>query len=264
MALETMVILFGCLCAVILCVGLAYWLFFRLFTMCPVPEQYRVAVFKRTGEFEAIKGPGAVFIRTGFPRFLAQELRGLDGQVVPDPTSERYMIDMRAKSEAVHTGYCATADQKLVAVSAIIYCAISDPERIVLKIRDAEHGFIEMTQGSFRTAVGQFNLDELLAGVVDFEGRLRSSLSLLSYLWGMKVLRFEILSLHLHPDVLSAWRQRINGQTLRDVEILRLQALVQMAELINERGKDSSFILNWEQLQTLRDRPLFAGPQPYF
>jgi regulator of protease activity HflC (stomatin/prohibitin superfamily) len=96
-----------------------------------------VAVFRDTGEFVEIRGPGEVRIRqrTLFVR-QGEQIRGQSGQVVVNLSEADSKFDLREIAVSLRDEHCISSDSAVVNITPGVVYQITDPAKLVLNIQN--------------------------------------------------------------------------------------------------------------------------------
>ena len=144
-------------------------------------NQYQRGVMFLMGRFTGIKEPGW---RLVIPIF--QQLK---------------KVDMRVKAIDVPEQKAITKDNISVGVNAVIYYRVTDAAKAILEVEDFIYAMSQLAQTSMRNAVGEVELDELLAQRDKISERIRSVVDGASDPWGIKVSNVELKDIALAADM---------------------------------------------------------------
>ncbi len=144
-------------------------------------NQYQRGVMFLMGRFTGIKEPGW---RLVIPIF--QQLK---------------KVDMRVKAVDVPEQKAITKDNISVGVNAVIYYRVTDAAKAILEVEDFIYAMSQLAQTTMRNAVGEVELDELLAQRDKISERIRSVVDEASDPWGIKVSNVELKDIALAADM---------------------------------------------------------------
>ncbi len=144
-------------------------------------NQYQRGVMFLMGRFTGIKEPGW---RLVIPIF--QQLK---------------KVDMRVKAVDVPEQKAITKDNISVGVNAVIYYRVTDAAKAILEVEDFIYAMSQLAQTTMRNAVGEVELDELLAARDKISERIRSVVDEASDPWGIKVSNVELKDIALAADM---------------------------------------------------------------
>ncbi|RJQ35097.1 slipin family protein [Candidatus Parcubacteria bacterium] len=144
-------------------------------------NQYERGVMFLMGKFTGIKEPGW---RIVIPIF--QQMR---------------KVDMRVKAVDVPEQKAITKDNIAVGVNAVIYYKVSDAAKAVLEVENFIYAMSQLAQTTMRNAVGEVELDELLAQRDKISERIRGVVDEASDPWGIKVSNVELKDIALPADM---------------------------------------------------------------
>lgn len=175
----------------------------------PLVEFERVAVFKKSGEFIGIRGPGLVRI---WPSFLfiwsGEQIRGTHGQIVDGPDTPDCKFDLREISTALPEEHCITGDNAVVHIPPAIIYQIIDPEKLVLNIANHEAALITAVNATLRAVVGGMSLTDVVTGRESIAKQMTARLTEQADRWGIAVISVEIQDIKPDPEVERAMNER--------------------------------------------------------
>lgn len=173
-------------------------------------NQYEKGVFFTVGKFTGIKEPGW---RIVIPIF--QSMR---------------KVDMRTKAVDVPEQKAITKDNIAVGVNAVIYYRVSDAEKAILQVEDFIYAMSQLAQTTMRNAVGEVELDELLAQRDKISERIRNVVDVASDPWGIKVMNVELKDIALPQDMERTIAKQAEAEREKRAVIIRAEGEVIAAE----------------------------------
>ncbi len=144
-------------------------------------NQYEGGVMFTMGRFVGVKAPGW---RVVIPIF--QQMR---------------KVDMRVKAVDVPEQKAITKDNIAVGVNAVIYYKVSDAAKAILEVEDFIYAMSQLAQTTMRNAVGEVELDDLLAERDKISERISRVVDEASDPWGIKVSNVELKDIALPADM---------------------------------------------------------------
>ena len=143
-----------------------------------VKEYDRLMVF-RLGRAVGFRGPGIVIVW---------------------PIVERSIkVDIRTKTLEVPKQEVMTTDNVPVAINAICYYRIVDPEKAIIYIRDYQNAVYQLAQATTRSVVGESHLDDVLSKRDKLNLKIKAIISSMIGDWGLEIQNLEIKDVEL-PD----------------------------------------------------------------
>lgn len=143
-----------------------------------VKEYDRLMVF-RLGRAVGFRGPGPVIVW---------------------PVIEKSVkVDVRTKTLEVPKQEVMTTDNVPVAVNAICYYRIVDPEKAIIFIRDYQNAVYQIAQATTRSVVGESHLDDVLSKRDKLNLKIKAIISSMIGDWGLEIQNMEIKDVEL-PD----------------------------------------------------------------
>jgi len=188
------------------------------------------------GRFTGIKEPGW---RIVIPVF--QQLR---------------KVDMRVKAVDVPEQKAITKDNISVGVNAVIYYKVADAAKVILEVEDFIYAMRQLAQTTMRNAVGEVELDELLASREKISERIRRIVDEASDPWGLKVSNVELKDVALPADMERTIAKQAEAEREKRAVIIKAQGEVIAAENLAKAADMLSAApgaLHLRTLQTVND-----------
>ncbi len=189
------------------------WLFIGISVLVAIirqVNQYEKGVFFTIGKFTAIKEPGW---RIVIPIFQSMQ-----------------KVDMRTKAVDVPEQKAITKDNISVGVNAVIYYRVSDAAKAILEVEDFIYAMSQLAQTTMRNAVGEVELDELLAQRDKISERIRNVVDVASDPWGIKVMNVELKDIALPQDMERTIAKQAEAEREKRAVIIRAEGEVIAAE----------------------------------
>jgi regulator of protease activity HflC (stomatin/prohibitin superfamily) len=130
-------------------------------------REYERGVIFRLGKLSGTKGPGLIFLLPIVDRMVKMDLR----VVTIDVTRQELM----------------TRDNVPVAVDAVVYFRVVDPESAVIRVENYLKATSLISQTTLRSVLGQSELDELLSEREKINLTLQEIIDRQTGPWGIKV-----------------------------------------------------------------------------
>ena len=207
-----------------------------LFAVIRQVNQYERGVMFLMGRFTGIKEPGW---RLVIPVF--QQLR---------------KVDMRVKAVDVPEQKAITKDNISVGVNAVIYYKVADAAKVILEVEDFIYAMRQLAQTTMRNAVGEVELDELLASREKISERIRKIVDEASDPWGLKVSNVELKDVALPADMERTIAKQAEAEREKRAVIIKAQGEVIAAENLAKAANMLSAApgaLHLRTLQTVND-----------
>jgi len=173
-------------------------------------NQYERGVMFLMGRFTGIKEPGW---RIVIPIF--QQLR---------------KVDMRVKAVDVPEQKAITKDNIAVGVNAVIYYKVADAAKAILEVENFIYAMSQLAQTTMRNAVGEVELDELLAQRDKISERIRGVVDEASDPWGIKVSNVELKDIALPADMERTIAKQAEAEREKRAVIIKAEGEVISAE----------------------------------
>ena len=173
-------------------------------------NQYEGGVMFTMGRFVGVKEPGW---RLVIPIF--QQMK---------------KVDLRVKAVDVPEQKAITKDNISVGVNAVIYYKVSDASKAVLEVEDFRYAMSQLAQTTMRNAVGEVELDELLAQRNKISERIRLVVDEASDPWGIKVSNVELKDIALPGDMERTIAKQAEAEREKRAVIIKAEGEVIAAE----------------------------------
>jgi regulator of protease activity HflC (stomatin/prohibitin superfamily) len=196
-----------------------------------VIREYERAVIFLLGRFYKVKGPGLILV---IP-VIQQAVR----------------IDLRTRVLDVPSQDVISRDNVSVAVNAVIYFRIIEPERAVIQVENFEQATSELAQTTLRSVLGQHELDEMLAERDKLNSDIQTILDQQTDAWGIKVANVEIKHVDINPEMVRAIAKQAEAERIRRAKIINAEGEHQAAERLVDAARALSAVPEAMQLRYL-------------
>ncbi len=188
---------------------LIFVVIFKGIQIVPQSEQY---VVERFGRLRAVLGPGINFI-VPFLDVVRHEVSILERQLP------------NASQDAI------TRDNVLVEVETSVFYRITQPEKTVYRIRDADAAIATTVAGIVRAEIGKMDLDDVQANRSVLIGTIKASVEDAVDNWGIEVTRAELLDVNLDEATRAAMLQQLNAERARRAHVTEAEGKKRAVEL---------------------------------
>ncbi len=151
--------------------------------------------------------------------------------VVPVFQSMR-KIDTRLKAVDVPDQKAITKDNVQVHVNAVIYYKVADAEKAVLNVEDYYYAMLQFAQTSMRNAIGEVELDTLLAERAHVSDRIKTVVDTATLDWGIDVTSVELKDIALDQSMERTIAKQAEAERERRAVIINSEGEVAAAENI--------------------------------
>ncbi|NPA97537.1 MAG: slipin family protein [Crenarchaeota archaeon] len=201
-----------------------------------VVKEWERLIVLRLGKYIGIKGPGLVFLVPFIDKGLVVDLRLLTVDV--------------PKQEVI------TRDNVTVAVDAVVYFRVVDPEKAVMKVRDYYYAVALLAQTVLRDVIGQSELDDVLTKREELNKKIQQIMDEITSPWGIKVSMVTIKSVELPEELVRAMAKQAEAERLRRARIIEAEAERTAAKILGEAAlvyEQHPIALRLRELQTYID-----------
>jgi len=199
-------------------------------------REWERGVVLRLGKFQAVRGPGLIFVIPGIERLYRVNTRVITVDVPPQDV--------------------ITKDNVTLKVNAVVFFHIFGPKETIINVEDWYSATFQKSQTILRNVLGQFELDDLLAERDAINHRLQSILDSETDQWGIKVDSVEIKHVDLPQEMQRAMAKQAEAERERRAKISsaegEYQASARLAEAAEIMGRQP-MTLQLRYLQTLTE-----------
>jgi regulator of protease activity HflC (stomatin/prohibitin superfamily) len=178
-----------------------------------VPEYERGVVF-RLGRLVGPRGPGLFFLIPIFERMVRVDTR---------------VITMDVPAQEV-----ITLDNVTIKVNAVLYFMVVNPSWAVVKVMDYIRATLQISQTTLRNAVGQVELDTLLAQREKVNERLQKIIDEQTEPWGVKVTIVEVKDVELPQSMQRAMAKQAEAEREKRAKIIHAQGEFEASKMLAE------------------------------
>ncbi len=165
-------------------------------------------------------------------------------------------VDLRTRTIDVPQQEVITKDNISILVDAVVYYNVQNPTKAITQVVSFERSTTLLGQTTFRSVLGQHELDEILGKNANLVEILKNMLADTTSEWGIKIIAVEIKSIQI-PDTMKramakqaeAERERRAKVTAAEGEFQASQKLYEAAQVISQEP----IALQLRYLQTLTE-----------
>ena len=199
-------------------------------------REWERGVVLRLGKYQAVRGPGLVFI---IP--LIEKMHKINTRVITVDVPPQDII---------------TRDNVTLKVNAVVFFRILSPREAVVNVEEFFSATYQKAQTVLRNVLGQFELDQLLTERDVINHRLQTILDSETDQWGIKVDSVEIKHVDLPQEMQRAMARQAEAERERRSKIIaaegEFQASTRLAEAADIMGRHP-MSLQLRFLQTLSE-----------
>lgn len=184
-------------------------LLFVVGPMLRITQEYERAVVFRLGRLMGVRGPGLIILIPYIERMVRVDLRIVTMDIPKQDTMTR--------------------DNVPVAVDAVVYFQVVDPAFAITKVESFVRATALIAQTNLRSAIGQSELDELLAKRDDINERLQVVLDEQTEPWGVKITTVEMRDVVLPESMRRAMARQAEVERERRAKIINAEGEFQAA-----------------------------------
>ena len=185
-----------------------------------VPEYERLVVFL-LGRLLSVSGPGLVFVIPG----LQTAMR----------------VDIRTRTADIPQQDIITRDNISVKVNAVLYYRVIDPKKAIISVENFATATEQLGQTTLRSVLGQYELDDILAGRDKLSKTIQEILDSDTDEWGIKVSNVELKHVDLEETMIRAMARQAEAERSRRAKVIHaageLEASAKLVEAAEYLGK---------------------------
>ena len=145
-----------------------------------------------------------------------------------------------------------TKDNVSLAVNAVVYYRVVDPEKAVLEVEDYLFASSQLAQTTLRSVCGQSDLDELLSQRDSINEKLQALLDQQTEPWGVKIQNVELKNVDLPKEMQRAMGRQAEAERERRAKIIAAEGELQASKTLSEAAAQLSTQPNTIQLRYLQ------------
>ncbi len=207
-----------------------------------IVKEYERGVIFRLGRLIGAKGPGLFFI-----------IPILDKMV---------KVDLRIVTHDVPAQEIMTRDNVPVAVNAVVYFRVVNPEDAIVKVAHFGVATSQIAQTTLRAVIGKAALDELLSERDELNQQLQEIIDNATDPWGVKVSMVEIKDVELPADMRRVMAKQAEAERERRARVIHADGEFQAAQKLAEASAvmaTSKGAMYLRTLQTLQEASTQQG-----
>ncbi len=176
-----------------------------------VANQWERGVVLRLGRFRGLKGPG------------------LFG-VIPFIDRVAMWVDQRVRATGFAAEKTLTSDTVPVNVDAVLFWAVTDPEKAALRVEDYREAVAWAAQTALRDIIGKTDLARMLTGREAIDVELQKLIDARTHDWGITVNSVEIRDVVIPPALEDAMSRQAQAEREKQARIILGDAEVTISE----------------------------------
>jgi regulator of protease activity HflC (stomatin/prohibitin superfamily) len=185
-----------------------------IFSSLRIIKEYERAVVFFLGKYQAVRGPGLIFLIPVLEKMNKTTLR---------------TITMNIPSQKI-----ITRDNVSIDIAAVAYYHIVDPMKSVIAIENVYDAVNQISQTTVRNVVGQFTLDQLLAQTSAINVQIKNVIDEHTEPWGAQVTAVEIKDIVLPDNMQRAMAKEAEAERERRAKVVAAEGEFQAAQKLGE------------------------------
>ncbi|MFA5355156.1 MAG: slipin family protein [Candidatus Paceibacterota bacterium] len=165
-------------------------------------------------------------------------------------------VDLRVKAVDVPNQEAITKDNVSVSVNAVIYYKIREADKVILEVENFYYAISQMAQTTMRNAVGQVDLDDLLAQRDRVSENIRGIIDKATDPWGIQVINVELKDITLPEEMKRVIGKQAEAEREKRSIIIKAEGEVAAANNMAKAAEtlaSSKGALHLRTLQSIND-----------
>ncbi|MCK0716192.1 slipin family protein [Chromohalobacter sarecensis] len=207
-----------------------------LFAAIRILPEYKRGVVFFLGRFQAVKGPGLLFLIPAIQKMQ--------------------VVDLRTVTLDVPEQDVISQDNVTVRVNAVLYFRVVDPEKAIIQVENFGIATSQLAQTTLRSVLGKHDLDEMLSERDRLNNDIQEILDTQTEAWGIKVANVEIKHVDLDESMIRAIARQAEAERERRAKVIHAEGELQASHKLVEAAdvmSSNSAALQLRYLQTLSD-----------
>jgi regulator of protease activity HflC (stomatin/prohibitin superfamily) len=167
-----------------------------------------------------------------------------------------YRIDTRVRNRDLPRQMAITKDNVTVAVDAVVYYKVIDPEKAALNVENFELAVKDRAKVVLRDIVGETDLDVLLAHRDQIAAKVRQAVEQFVSQWGLHVELVALQDIQLPPQMQEVIARKAIAERDRQYVVIKSQADVESARNFAEAARilvDAPGAMELRRLEALQN-----------
>ena len=165
-------------------------------------------------------------------------------------------VDLRTRTIDVPQQEVITKDNISILVDAVVYYNVQNPTFALTKVVSFERSTTLLGQTSFRSVLGQHELDEILGNNIKLVEILKNLLAETTAEWGINIIAVEIKSIQIPDTMKRAMAKQAEAERERRAKVTAAEGEFQASQKLMEAAKiiaQEPISLQLRYLQTLAE-----------
>jgi regulator of protease activity HflC (stomatin/prohibitin superfamily) len=152
-------------------------------------------------------------------------------------------------------------DNVSVAVNAVVYFRVMDPEKAVIQVENFMQATSQLSQTTLRSVLGKHDLDEMLSERDKLNRDIQEILDQQTDAWGIKVTIVEIKQVDINESMIRAIARQAEAERERRAKVITADGEFQAAQKLYEAAEIMGQNSGAMQLRYLGALNTIAGEQ---
>ena len=168
---------------------------------------------------------------------MLPEAKGAGIRLVFWPIEVLYRIPLRVVTLPVPPQDIITRDNVSAKVDAVCYFKVVDVNRAIREVENYQYATGQLAQTVLRSAVGQFQLDEILSEREKVNERLQQMLDQDTEPWGIKVTKVEVKQVDIPEEMRRAIARQAEAERERRAKVIHADGEFQASAKLADAAK---------------------------
>ena len=186
-------------------------------TIVKVLPEWERGVVLRFGRSVGIRGPGLIFLIPGVEKIFRVDTRTVTMDIKPQDV--------------------ITFDNVSMKVNAVVYFRVVDTEKAITQVEDYLFATSQLAQTTLRSVLGQYQMDDLLAGRDKINQTLQEILDKATEPWGIKVSVVEVKHIDLPKEMQRAMARQAEAERERRAKVISAEGEFQRSKKLRDAAE---------------------------
>jgi regulator of protease activity HflC (stomatin/prohibitin superfamily) len=182
-----------------------------------IANEYERGVIFRLGRLAGTRGPGLYLL---FP-FIEWQT----------------MVDLRIVTASVEQQEAITKDNVPTKVDAVVWYAVNDPARAVVRVRDFDNAVKQISLTTLRNIIGRHSLDDVLKEKDKLSEEMRKNIDDVTEPWGVQVQMVEMKDVVIPESMQRAMAQEAEALREKRARVIKAEAEMEAAQRLRDAAE---------------------------
>jgi regulator of protease activity HflC (stomatin/prohibitin superfamily) len=182
-----------------------------------IANEYERGVVFRLGRLAGTRGPGLYLL-----------LPFIEWQT---------MVDLRIVTASVEQQEAITKDNVPTKVDAVVWYAVNDPAKAVVRVRDFDNAVKQISLTTLRNIIGRHSLDDVLKEKDKLSEEMRKNIDDVTEPWGVQVQMVEMKDVVIPESMQRAMAQEAEALREKRARVIKAEAEMEAAQRLRDAAE---------------------------